>query len=209
MNIIKITDASMDYYDYKEEQGFGEFRYVDRFDLNDLFNVVVELERELGRVIKPWDLLAEKVTTDFKDVLDEYHEAVESEDTFESLSDWLEYQYSGGWESEADVLALVTDFELGTVGYSPWSYVVHRKGANLSMIADIYNGYNMYDVTYEDMEGEVIDCAWDIHTDGWKVSDLIAGLNYTEDDKILIQCGYLENDSGLEEAEVITTVTYR
>ena len=47
--------------------------------------------------------------------------------------------------------------KIGTVGYSPWCYYIALDGVSSDFIDDLYNGYNIYDITQYSTDGNMLD----------------------------------------------------
>lgn len=86
------------------------------------------------------------------EVLDEVKEREDLEE-YNPVGDYvdelLEYATLGDMED----LAYMLDLELKTVGYSPWSWAIFRAGL-YEYANDLYNGWNLYDFTAYDLEGD-------------------------------------------------------
>ena len=88
------------------------------------------------------------------------------------------------------------NIKFGTVGYSPWSYYIALDDISDEFINDLYNGYNIYDITQYNPEGHMLDslaCVYAPNT-----SDLIECIEYNfildeTDENIYL----VENDASL------------
>lgn len=56
-----------------------------------------------------------------------------------------------------DTILTAAGVRFGTVGYSPWSYYVALTNCEYSFIRDMYEGYDVFNVTQLDEEGKPID----------------------------------------------------
>ena len=74
-------------------------------------------------------------------------------------------------EKQLEAVLNEIGIKFGTVGYSPWGYYIALKDIKDDFIEDLYNGYNIYDITQYDENGIELDSL------GWvyasKETDLI------------------------------------
>ena len=66
--------------------------------------------------------------------------------------------------------------KFGTVGYSPWSYYIALNDISDDFIDDLYNGYNIYDISQYDTDGNMLDSLSWVYAP--KESDLIDYIKY-------------------------------
>ena len=60
-------------------------------------------------------------------------------------------------EKQIEAILNEIGIKFGTVGYSPWSYYIALDIVSSDFIDDLYNGYNIYDITQYDENGIELD----------------------------------------------------
>ena len=86
-------------------------------------------------------------------------------------------------EKQLEAILNEIGIKFGTVGYSPWSYYIALKDIKDDFIEDLYNGYNIYDITQYDENGMELDSLCWVYAPN--TSDLIDCIksNFILDDK--------------------------
>ena len=99
--------------------------------------------------------------------------------------------------------------KIGTVGYSPWSYYIALESVSSDFIDDLYNGYNIYDITQYDENGiELDNLSWVYAPNTSDLIDYIKDyfiLNETDENIYLV-----ENDASayIEHEKIKKVATY-
>ena len=85
----------------------------------------------------------------------EFKEDFIIEDDFDL--DLYDFMLSELNEKQLEAILNEIGIKFGTVGYSQWCYYIALDGVSSDFIDDLYNGYNIYDITQYDINGNMLD----------------------------------------------------
>ena len=176
INIIELQHE----VGYWDADMFPDIKFFDSFNFVDLIRKANEIyteglgeeERTTEEMIRKW-FNNEK---ELEEVLQQYREDyIDEEDWeyYEDLEDFVseDEQYFLEELLGEDRSILIdffqaNDLEFGTVGYSPWSYVLYAKDLKHSYVNDVYEGWNFFSIATLDAQGDVVDSIGFVYLDG-------------------------------------------
>ena len=175
INIIELQQE----VGYWSEDMFPDIKFFDSFNGLELVKKANEIyteglgeeERTTEEMIRNW--FNEKELEEF---LQQYREDYVDEEDWKfyvELEDFIdeneEYFLDELLDSDIDNIEdffRANDLEFGTVGYSPWSYVLYAKDLKHSYVNDVYEGWNFYSIATLDAQGDVVDSIGFVYLDG-------------------------------------------
>ena len=176
INIIELQheDGYWDDIMFPDIKFFSSFNGLELVEkANEIYTEGLgEEERTSSEMIKNWCKDEKDLAELVKQLQDDYIDEEDLEN-FETIEDFMyaDEQYfldellGGDTEIIKDFFR-ANDLEFGTVGYSPWSYVLYAKDLEHSYVNDVHEGWNFYSIATLDAQGEVIDSLGDVYLGG-------------------------------------------